>query len=1241
MRKIISNVLRKLANCVDLEVAVAVPRWTLAALRPLTPRYSKKRHGLYLSGIEEALKKPTIRNIALSGSYGVGKSSVLLEVARVHGKRAISISLSTLGLDAAAAEGSTGGAAATKTNQIQKEIVKQLLYSQDPAKMPGSRFERNTRFRWVTRALLSLLVAIPVLVVFVLTRWTNGLAKAAGFDTSTYGWMSVIVYSFAALGSFVILRLVHNRLQLSQVTAGSATISLAPKSGTYFDQYLDEIVYLFEIDSVDVVIFEDIDRFDDPHIFETLRSLNTLLNGAKQLNGRNVRFIYAIKDSIFDELGLRSAKEEAVTVGRATDAVEGSAEKLRADAAMAELARANRTKFFDLVIPMVPFITHLSARDLLLKQMKGTKVTLPDELVDLAGRYVADMRLIKDIRNEFIVFNDRVVTGGTLKLTKDGVFAMILYKTVHLSDFERIRLGESDLDLLYSDFRRLVGTAISDRRVRIAAATKQLQTLAPIATQGEMFGNALVADIAAVARQLSLLRPQVSFNGRGVSEDELRTDAFWTEFAASGLDLTVTATAPNTLTFDRTLTHEDIGAIVGYVLKSASWVASRQRTLNAEIAKETEASDFLSHATMAALAGRDDWKAKVDDVEIGFEGLLQKHLKSELARRLVSQGFIDRNFTLYTSRYYTNRVSAEATNYIIKNVDLNQVDIYAVLSAQDVISILQERGRGILREPAAYNINILDYLLNEDPAGTSTLIDRLVRYGGQEQDLVLAYFQSGAEKEKLAAALTPKWPHILPFLINELPIEPEERLDLVDAALMEIAHGVEYETDDQVTEYLSTHYQDLLAFIKNGDIRNSTDIAAFLASNGPMIPDLAPLSEELQDAVVKVGAYDITRANLVIATGESEPSLALDALDDLRPNVFARVILDLREYLVALTADEFSIIDPGKFAETLEKVLEADPTSVAEVIHRSSVECIIATGIANLSTELWQPLAHDGRLKVGSNNLFDYTIEFGIDENVAPSLQTAARIDLDPDETEPHKQRIAADIVSSSALPSTQLRAELASSLQLESYLPIAAVPVVLGHLVGDLIEHGVIEDNAAAFVALEPSDVEGRAYAISKSVEFANFMSPAELPLSQLPDLLTKPEVPLAVKAIVIARFDEFTATAGRDRLTAAARYAVSSSLSVGFTSLMRLASAGVETGLVIDLLSPHLSSASISDLDPVLTATGGKYSELTTANGKHPKFDDTAGNRQLLARMKELGTVHTWGPEDRRLKANMVRPR
>ncbi|HFU4420659.1 TPA: DNA-binding protein, partial [Streptococcus suis] len=47
---------------------------------------------------------------------------------------------------------------------------------------------------------------------------------------------------------------------------------------SYFDKYLDDVLYLFDNCQSDIVIFEDIDRFETNLIFEKLREINTLVN---------------------------------------------------------------------------------------------------------------------------------------------------------------------------------------------------------------------------------------------------------------------------------------------------------------------------------------------------------------------------------------------------------------------------------------------------------------------------------------------------------------------------------------------------------------------------------------------------------------------------------------------------------------------------------------------------------------------------------------------------------------------------------------------------------------------------------------------------------------------------------------------------------------------------------------------------------------------------------------------------
>tara|TARA_R110002051_G_scaffold144694_2_gene217558 strand:+ start:35256 stop:35885 length:630 start_codon:yes stop_codon:yes gene_type:complete len=190
-----------------------------------------------------------------------------------------------------------------RPNRIQQEIVKQLLYREYPCKTPGSRFRRIERFRWWRAVGISALLGFIVAVAFLMTGWTAQIASVFALYVDFGAWAHPVIWGVATLISLAVSWLFYGKLHIRQFSAGAATITLNDSSVSYFDQYLDEIVYIFEVSKRDVVIFEDIDRFNDSHIFETLRALNTLLNVSPQIK-KPIRFIYAIKDSIFDPIGL-------------------------------------------------------------------------------------------------------------------------------------------------------------------------------------------------------------------------------------------------------------------------------------------------------------------------------------------------------------------------------------------------------------------------------------------------------------------------------------------------------------------------------------------------------------------------------------------------------------------------------------------------------------------------------------------------------------------------------------------------------------------------------------------------------------------------------------------------------------------------------------------------------------------------------------------------------------------------
>jgi hypothetical protein len=382
----------------------SAPASDVPVLRSLGPAYEEPLHGRHAAVLLRVLsdQSPTsAKNIAISGHYGSGKSSVILGVQRGLDERRIpwvNLSLSSLGIDdPRRARLQEDGTLAPLTNLIQKEIVKQLLYRKPPSEMPGSRYLRIDSFRPWPAAAWGAVVAIAFIIIatlFGLVARIEAVGPEGLMANRAWApWASVGAIG-VALGAawFLGLREWQSRLRVESVSAGGAAVRLSAKENSYFDEYLDEIVYFFQRTKTRVAIFEDLDRFKDPHIFETLRELNTVLNNSEQIKSRPIQFIYAVRDSIFEQLevdSMPSGDTDAVALLASTQESAPS---------------ANRTQFFDLVIPMVPFITHRSARDLLAAEFHESDERPSTALTNLVGGHLTDMRLIRNTRNEFEIY---------------------------------------------------------------------------------------------------------------------------------------------------------------------------------------------------------------------------------------------------------------------------------------------------------------------------------------------------------------------------------------------------------------------------------------------------------------------------------------------------------------------------------------------------------------------------------------------------------------------------------------------------------------------------------------------------------------------------------------------------------------------------------------------------------------------------------------------------------------------
>lgn len=1189
--------------------------WTLV---PLTPEYLELEHRGYVKAINEALNIHNIRNIALSGNFGVGKSSILQKVAELRKGCVVELSLSTLApLGGANLDESVPKQATTTTNRIQQEIVKQLLYREEPNKTPGSRFRRIERFGWFRELIIASLVGFVVAVIFLLTGWTGRIATELKplFDLGL--WAHPIVLVLAGSVTVISGRLFHGRIHLLQLTAGPASVTLDDKSASYFDQYLDEIVYFFEVSKRNIVIFEDIDRFNDSHIFETLRALNTLLNASPQI-GKPIRFIYAIKDSIFDRIGLELEGREFEPTLSAIE-----------DPAQAEAVRANRTKFFDLVIPVVPFITHRSARNLTIKLLNKIDHQVDTDLIDLAAKHVPDMRMLKNVHNEFIVFRDRIFSGDgkQLKLSETDLFAMMLYKSTHLTDFEAIRIGKSKLDQLYELGRSLIVTNVRRIEREVRTIRRNLANLDNVTSQSSRLGDQLIAHVERTARAAQILMQNSEYFFVEVkSKDELRSPKFWREFVQKTgdpvLKLNNRYYGGNSLSF----TRSDLAEALNANFDPESWDESLREELNATLEKCLEDLAFLRSADMGNLIQRPEFLIKYNDSDQSF-GAVTRHLLSEgLAYQLIRAGYINRNFTLYTSTFHGDRVSSAATNFIIHHVERNIMDEYFQLDSDDVEAVIRECGKKVLTEPALYNIAILDHFLSTDVDTANIMIESLLSFGDDQKRFMQAYLNSAREPFLFVKHFVEISSRALVYFVNQVELSEPNRLKIVSDALRNLVDQNEYRADAAVATYLKDNYAELPALtLESLNEPGAKRIGKVFSEAGIRVPELEPLSGIVRQAFVEQDLYVINRENLAIALG-SDTEMALDNALSANEGVYSYILGNLDAYLSAIDGFSATIGSEESFITVVEDVLVSDADRLDEVIAHASENCIV-NDLEDVSEGAWPYLARHKRFPVTFSNVSHYIKSIGsIDEDLAKALISDEEITEHEAAEKEDKERLAKIILAAHEnLPSASLRTKLVASLKLGDYLDVDEIPAENGELFALLLKQNIVEDKAATYDYLSKTDWPTRECFVHESKKFKEYMNPA-LVRGDLAALLQSDKVDLAIKSEIADRASEYVEGSGREDLAQLARFATQYKRQLALDVVEKLASNGVPTHYVVRLLVPHLETVLSDQLFRILQSLDGDYPNLTSVGSDKPKIPNTTEDRMLLEKLKRHHIISTY---------------
>lgn len=668
----------------------------------LTPQLLDEQSPSYetVKDLIHALEVDGILNIAVTGPYGSGKSSVLKTLMSKADKKNkfLGISLATLDADESFIQEADekeipntvtpneGGDDTHKkeipvdvlNRKIEYSILQQLVYRETFDALPYSRLKKirhlsDENIKTTVLYLIGLYCCIslafaPFLILadtFYETFCIPGSIQAA---------ISLIAIIFILLMGYDILchvvRYVSG-MRLQHVNVGGNEIEMN-EEGSIFNRYLDEILYFFQCTDYNVVIIEDLDRFNTTDIFLKLRELNHLINNSK-IVGRQIRFIYAVKDDMFRD--------------------------------------SSRSKFFDYITTVIPVITTANSKDKLREALKelGHEGEVPDDRIRDIAFHIDDMRLLYNIVNEYHQYSVRLNSDENHRLDHSKMLAMIVVKNYHPHDFSLLHKREGKIykAICQESKREYVEIGIARHlKEREEALQTQLETFDSTSHLSardlrNIYMNAILQHIAKPVTTI-LLGNDYYMPYSIAENEELFNQLITQESITFRYDNGISRIASQSLDFNFSEVEKTIAPLLTYAYRLEQLQKGRDEIVSGLEAVRYEKIRIHSLTAMELIL----------QFKIYNEPIYTNFKLSDLEDDFIRMGLIDEDYNDYISYFYPG-IMTQADHDLCLDMRLNRSTNFDD-RIDNVENLLRELPKSAMRNESVYNVALLDFLVQND-----------------------------------------------------------------------------------------------------------------------------------------------------------------------------------------------------------------------------------------------------------------------------------------------------------------------------------------------------------------------------------------------------------------------------------------------------------------------------------------------------------------------------------------------
>lgn len=966
----------------------------------------------YLNALKWALEQEKITNIALAGPYGAGKSSIIdtflekykdesffqtytsennswiinkiksciLQHDKVCRFNEISKKISMATFieansngqcknedEAVKGEDKVAKKICISADEVEKGILKQLFYTIDPQKIPQSRYRKLHPINFsniITKVAIYSVIVLMFIYIFyyekmadifsgisavlLLTEmlWVKYIAAVIILLFSIWA-ISEIVYDFSSKYSIKGIKL-------------SSNVDIQKEEGvgeSVFNKNLDEIMYFFETTEYRLIFFEDLDRLDDRTIFVHLRELNNLLNCNENIKGKVV-FIYAVKDDIF--------------------------------------TKEDRTKFFDFIIPVIPIINSTNSGEVLqqfLQEAKehGIKHDISQNFVLDVAPYIADMRILRNIYNEFVVYKRILRDSQGMDLKDEQMLAIIIYKNLYPNDFAAIQNEQG-----------LIKEAFEDKAKFIKNKKEQIQLeIDNIANDLDIYEKDVLESIKEV--KLSMLSKMVDYAGivcsllesrydrEKFSADEILDDTFDLNVLYNSKIRCVRYMSFNGSSFEKNI--EKLADLIAPYIKRINLIKKAQeKGVNIFKQKHEQLKSTQSTITKKSVSKLiEQYNDFVFDEKIARNKVLVFFLR---------RGYIDEKYANYINYFKGNTITKDDMNFIlsVKNQEAKPWD-YAITKTDMVIRRLQEYE---FERKEIYNFDLLEQLLagGNDNVKLELFFKQLADETKLSWDFIDEFTGRTNHLAEFIKGLSRNWAGMWLFISNKNTISYERQVYYLCLLLANISADdvSQYNIDDCMEKYFEAH-ADILQKLQ--EQLGSEKIKDILLQLKPKFRELnidGIEDKEILDTVFDNAMYELNlpmvknvikfKNSTLIDSFEAQPYSVVVRLNDSL--VSGYIQKNINKYVDDIILKQYSPADELEdILGLVEKLFEEDEDELIEKLIRH--ESFVVDDISRFLWDeiegfkedvhvVWKALLENERIVVSWENTVTYWECYNFDD---------------------------------------------------------------------------------------------------------------------------------------------------------------------------------------------------------------------------------------------------------------------